>query len=342
MIYGWDASHYDGTLTPAILARAKAEGIAFFTHKLGQGLSNIDDTAPTALAAARDAGIQVIGGYYFIDHGTDMVAQARRCLALANLHEPWWHTFPGWFWQTDAETSPSGMPTFAEIKAFSDALDELSGRRVIVYASAGQYGNRLAGLGHLLWNAHYGANTTGSFRALYPGDHSSGWNAYSGQAPALLQYGSGATIAGRTTCDANAFRGTTDQLLALIGAKPHTPTGGTTDMPLTQADADLVADTILKKNVGASGPSVATCLQRASSGAVEIAAEDAELATLLAGNTALAAAVAGLPAAVVAALPPVTVDGGGGATVAEVEQAVHDGLATLRLTTDAPPAAPVA
>src|SRR5262249_55808726 len=54
-------------------------------------------------------------------------------------------------------------------------------------------------------------------RDLYPGDSYAGWGSYSGQTPAIVQYTSSATIAGRTTCDANAFRGTIDQLLTLIG-----------------------------------------------------------------------------------------------------------------------------
>jgi len=149
-IFGWDASHYDGDLTKAILVRAKAEGIAFFTHKIGEGLSNTDTTAQQALNAARDAGIKVIGGYYFI-HSGDMVAQAVRCITLADRYVPWWREFNGWFWQTDAETDTGGhLPSPSEVKLFSDTLATRSRRRVIVYASHGMYGDRLRGLGHPL------------------------------------------------------------------------------------------------------------------------------------------------------------------------------------------------
>lgn len=231
-LYGWDSSHYDGTLTTAVLTKAKAEGISFFTHKLGEGDSNADPAAAGAFAAARAAGIPVIGGYYFI-HSGDMVAQADRCIALADKLVPWWREFAGWFWQTDAEFAVGGktLPSPAEVKQFSDHLAANSGRACIVYASAGEYGNRLSGLGHELWNANYGTNPHGAFKDIYPGDNSRGWNAYSGQVPALLQYGSNATIAGLTTCDANAFRGTLYDLLTLIGA---------TDMPLTDADVTRV------------------------------------------------------------------------------------------------------
>lgn len=216
--YLWDASHYDGNLTKAILTKAKSEGIEGFTHKLGEGMANVDETAATALAAARDAGIPVIGGYWFIHGNGDPVAEAKRCIAVADQHEPWWRTFPGWFWQTDAETSTTGLPSPAYVKTFSDTLAQLSGRRVIVYASKGMYGNRLAGVGHPLWNANYPSSRHADFKALYPGASFSGWNKYSGQTPVICQYTSSATIAGLTTCDANAFRGSVQELLALVGA----------------------------------------------------------------------------------------------------------------------------
>jgi hypothetical protein len=108
-----------------------------------------------------------------------------------------------------------------------------------MYASAGMYGDRLAGLGHPLWNAHYGTNPVGGFEAVYPGDSSPGWAPYSGQTPALLQYGSNTTIAGLTTCDADAYRGTVDQLLTLINGGTPPPDQGV-DMALTDADVDTI------------------------------------------------------------------------------------------------------
>ncbi|HKD98162.1 MAG TPA: GH25 family lysozyme, partial [Micromonosporaceae bacterium] len=234
MIFGWDTSHYDGHLTRAILSRAASEGIAFFSHKIGEGLSNTDPLAAEAFSNAKGL-FQVIGGYYFIHHGQDMRSQARRCVSVADQVAPWWRDFNGWFWQTDAEAEqPYGLPTPSEVKAFSDDLAATTGRKVIVYASAGQYGDSLRGLGHPLWNAHYGSNPTGPFKSVYPGDHSPGWNAYSGQTPALLQYGSNTIIAGLSTCDANAYRGTIDDLLELIGG----------DVALTDADKAWITKTV--------------------------------------------------------------------------------------------------
>lgn len=231
--YGWDASHYDGVLTLADLQRAFKSGVQFFTHKLGEGLGGEDATQGTALAAARDAGFTVLGGYWFC-HGEDSpVAEADACLAMATKNEPWWKDFPGWFWQIDAETeSGHTKPTRAWIDSFAARLRATTKKAVITYASAGQYGNTLAGLSTKLWNAHYGSNPVGSPITCYldqGGDKSAGWGTYSGQIPVLLQFGSNVTIAGKTTCDANAFRGTIDQLLALITGE----SGGGGDIPVT-------------------------------------------------------------------------------------------------------------
>jgi hypothetical protein len=215
--YLWDASHYDGTLTTAIMGRALGQGIVGFTHKLGEGINNVDAEAQTALAAARTVGFRVIGGYWF-NHGNDRPAdEVAAFVAEADRHEPWWAEFPGWFWQADLERSPTGLPSPAWAKEFCDRLRDRTGRTVIAYASHGMYGDTLAGLGHPLWNANYPSSRQADFKELYPGDSYSGWAPYSGQTPVLVQYASSATIAGLTTCDANAFRGSIDDLLALIG-----------------------------------------------------------------------------------------------------------------------------
>jgi hypothetical protein len=86
--------------------------------------------------------------------------------------------------------------------------------RPVVYAPKWVYGDSLAGLSYPLWASSYVAGS-GGFKALYPGDASSRWAAYSGQKPAILQYSSSATIGGQTTSDANAYRGTLAELLRL-------------------------------------------------------------------------------------------------------------------------------
>lgn len=305
--YLWDASHFDGTLTKATLAKAKAEGIDGFTHKLGEGANHNDDdhTQTTALTAARDAGIQVIGGYWFGHNDDDPIVTAGLCVQVADQYEPWWRAFPGWFWQADCETETGeGKPSRDWIQKFCDRLVSLTGRKVIVYASHGEYGNSLAGLTHPLWNANYPSSRKAPFRNLYPGDSFAGWKSYSGQTPVICQYTSSATIAGRTTCDANAFRGSVADLIALI-TPPHDDTEE--DMLTT---ADIAA-------IWSYKPGWPNLRDETPLGMLNDAANS---------GGAVAKAIAGLPAAVAAAIPA-----GVSLTGAQVGQIVHEQMTKLNL-----------
>jgi hypothetical protein len=232
-VFGWDASHFDGALSRTILARARSEGIAFFTHKIGEGSTYDDVGDATALAAARDAGIEFIGGYFVVRTTSPVPIQVDACVRLADRDEPWWRSFPGWFWQVDLERwAYDNVPASVGID-FARQLHARTGRWTILYASKGQYGDSLSGWEGPLWNANYGTNPTGGFQSVYPGDGSSRWGAYSGHTPTFLQYGSNATIAGLTTCDANAYRGSVESLRALITGGTAM---GTANWPEQQAD----------------------------------------------------------------------------------------------------------
>lgn len=304
--FGWDASHYDGTLSLADLQKAKAEGVELFTHKLGEGDDHDDDdsTAAAALAHARAAGISVLGGYWFCWGDRPAVAQADLFVAVADTMVPWWRQHPHWFWQPDCETeSGHGKPSPAWIKQFADRLAEQTGRLVVVYASHGMYADSLAGLGHPLWNANYPSSKAGPFKSIYPGDSYAGWTKYSGQVPVLAQYSSSATIAGKATCDANAFRGTLDQLLDFFG--------GITMATLDNDDVNAIAAAILSAKL--------------STGLTVNNALNTLLARVPTNLTAFEASLtpAAIGAAVVAALPPSVV---GGLTEAQVGHAVHEQL----------------
>jgi hypothetical protein len=238
-IWGWDASHFDGLLSAGILARAKSEGIAFFTHKIAEGLQDTEGSNDdTALAAARSAGIEFVGGYLIPRDGPTVDAQVTEWIRLADAGEPWWRTFPGWWWQIDLERWPyDSVPASVGIAA-GQLLRARTGRQVVLYASRGMYGDQLGVWDGPLWNADYVSHAVGSPAQMYPGDAwSPGWAPYSGQTPALLQFTSSATIAGLTTCDANAFRGSVDQLRALL---TH-PNGANMTTPLTPAeDSELL------------------------------------------------------------------------------------------------------
>jgi hypothetical protein len=110
-------------------------------------------------------------------------------------------------------------PSPAECQQWCDYFVARTGgtHHPVVYGPRWLYGDTLAQLPYPLWASDYGGNPAGHYTQAYPGDGSGRWAAYSGKVPAVLQYGSRLTIGGQSGCDANAFRGTLDDLLALAG-----------------------------------------------------------------------------------------------------------------------------
>jgi hypothetical protein len=150
-------------------------------------------------------------------------------LAVVGEVAPWWRDGP-FLWQLDCENFGynGGAPSKGTISAACDYLHAKTGMAPFVYAPRWEYGDSMTGLGYPLWASNYGINAPGLFVDLYPGDDSDRWAAYSGQTPAVLQYGSRAMIGTQSTCDANAFRGSLADLVALTGGRPMET--GDTDM----------------------------------------------------------------------------------------------------------------
>ncbi|OLE22371.1 MAG: hypothetical protein AUG49_19335 [Catenulispora sp. 13_1_20CM_3_70_7] len=264
-VYIWDASHFDGLLSAGMLLRAKGEGIGAFTHKIGEGLVDTEGRSDdTALAAARDAGIELVGGYLIPRDTATVDAQVDYWIRLADAGEPWWRDYPGWFWQIDLERwSYDNVPASVGVAAARE-LRARTGRWTILYASHGQYGDQLAAWDGPLWNADYVSAPAGPAAAMYPGDswqplHGTwrgGWAPYSGRVPLFLQYTSSATIAGLTTCDASAYRGSLDQLRTLITGHNAAPAaqGDTTMLTLVRKTGDpqvWLGDGMHRRPIGA-------------------------------------------------------------------------------------------
>lgn len=213
-IFGWDASHYDA---PSV-SSAVSDGIVFITHKAGGDA--LDAELDEWWASARGLGSNILLGAYWVLYPNNPVGRADAFLARLDSVCAGWRNRSAFILQVDCEKwggNPDTVPSLSEIRAFCDRLVErTNGKyRPIVYAPKWVYGDSLKGLGYPLWASSYVSGTAG-YRALYPGDSSSRWGAYSGQTPAILQYTSSATIGNQTTCDANAFRGTLAQLASLV------------------------------------------------------------------------------------------------------------------------------
>jgi hypothetical protein len=203
------------------LASARSAGIDFFTHKATEGVSTKHTHYGEALSRARSAGVPFVGAYHVVRSGPSIAAQVDYLLAYVNTATPWWRDHPGWFFQCDLEKWPYDAVPAQRGADFCVALAQRTGKAVLLYAPRWAYGDAIGGQAPLL-ASNYVAGA-GGFKALYPGDSSSRWAAYSGRTPAILQFSSTATIGRQSGCDANAFRGSVADFAGLIGAS--TPGG---------------------------------------------------------------------------------------------------------------------
>jgi lysozyme len=247
VIWGWDASHYDAVPDGA---RVVAEGYEFMTHKAGGDADDAELAAWwKAMKPHRD---DILLGAYWVLYPGSPSTKADRFLARLDSQCPGWRDGP-FILQVDCEKwngDSSTVPSKADIKAFCNRLKQKAPKLTpIVYAPKWVYGNTLTGLGYPLWASAY-VDGSGAASKLYPGDNSSKWDDYSGQTPAILQFTSSATIAGQTTCDANAFKGSRADLVKLLAPgwvpKPPEPE----EDPLANLTAQDIADAILNSPIG--------------------------------------------------------------------------------------------
>ena len=218
-VFGWDASDYDWDRGPMDYDAAKKDGIVFASHKATEGTTRQHKHFGTAMARARDAGIPILGAYHVVRSPRNARDEVDYCLSYVDKMVPWWSDFPFWFWQIDIEKWPYDSVPAAEGEDVADIIQAQTGRVAINYASKGQYGDQLKGTSHELWNAAYGPDRVGPYREVYAGlggDKAAGWTTYSGKQNKILQFGSKTKIGSQPTCDADAFRGSLDELKALI------------------------------------------------------------------------------------------------------------------------------
>jgi GH25 family lysozyme M1 (1,4-beta-N-acetylmuramidase) len=218
-LYFWDASDFDWGRGPMDLGAAKADGITGFSHKATEGTSVKHTHTGDALNRARNAGMEFIGAYHVV-RSINVSAQVDFFLSYLDQVAPWWRTFPGFFMQVDLELWPYDQVSAATGMAFASQLVAAQPKRVITYASRGQYGNSLTGIVTPLWNAAYGSDPAVHYPLAYPGDGSSNWAPYSGWTPVFWQYGSQLRIGTQPTCDCSAFRGSVNELRELIVGEP--------------------------------------------------------------------------------------------------------------------------
>lgn len=219
-IFGWDTSSHDDT-------PASRDGLQFFTCKLTDGDHYYENPSfATKLNAMKGFGVEVLGAYHVLWGNKSIANQVAWFIQMLDARIPWWRDFEYFICQSDDEPFYTGVqtaPSIAQINEFHDRVQtvsngKLTAPRNLAYAPGWVYGSGIGSLKYPWWQSAYGNNPAGHYPTIYPGDTSSRWNG--AKVPFFLQYGSNAIIAGQTTSDANAFRGTLDDLKAALGGGP--------------------------------------------------------------------------------------------------------------------------
>lgn len=311
-----------------------AEGFSFFTHKAGGDANDAEIATWWNGVKGTDPAKVLLGAYWVLYPGHGAGAGD----AFADRLDA---TCPGWgnrpfILQLDCEewNGDSGtVPSKSEIQACANRLMQRAPKlRPIVYAPKWVYGNSLSGLGFPLWASNYSSASGGTASGIYAGiggDNSSKWGAYSGQTPAILQFTSSATIAGQSTCDANAYRGTFEQLRALVapGWIPAPPV----EEPQVELTTNLGDQAYPNRTVGDAFRDLEKLrdfLVGDAAGTANANIKATAPVQRLLAISDLPATVAALTAAVLSALPPAST---GGLTTDQVVAAVVEGVTTVAL-----------
>jgi lysozyme len=208
-LYGIDISNNQG---PNIsMQEVKNEGFAWVEAKVSEGNYFQDSTWPGYRDAANACGLAIIGYHYAISS----CSPASQVQAFVN-------NGGGKSVMIDFEANSGSISDYWNlVNAFNAAGVEV----VLTYIprwywSGSMGGGDLSKVPGLVSSSYFGTGSPAS--TLYNnagGDGGNGWNVYGGGTPSVWQFTDGALVAGYSV-DANAFKGTQDQLNTLLGLAP--------------------------------------------------------------------------------------------------------------------------
>lgn len=203
--FGLDISHHQDLGLD--LAAARRDGIEFVFIKATEGASYQDPEFNINLAEARAAG-QLVAAYHYVRDSAWIANQ------VLNIQR----------------TVPRDVPVILDVEDGSGGIEMTHG----LVVALGRAGYRvpllylprwywqslgrpsLAGLPPL-WSSRYPDNTVGSLADEWADVPASYWDGYGGLSVAVLQFTSSSRVAGHQPLDANAYRGTRQQLAQLLG-----------------------------------------------------------------------------------------------------------------------------
>lgn len=206
-VFGLDISHHQDLGLD--LARCKRDGISFVFIKATEGNTFVDGEFAANLAEARTAGL-LVAAYHYVRASAGAALQ----VAWIQRHIP--KTVPVIL---DVEANSGGIALTRDLVA---RLKGAGYRVPLLYLPRWywqQIGSpSLAGLPPL-WSSRYPDNVIGGIADEWADVPAHYWNGYGGLDVAVLQFTSSARVAGHAPLDANAYRGTTQQLAALLGGE---------------------------------------------------------------------------------------------------------------------------
>lgn len=203
--FGIDISHHQSRSLD--LARCRAEEVEFVIIKATEGASFVDEDFALNLAEARAAGL-LVAAYHYVRANASAQAQVQHIRRVVPLDVPI---------ILDVESGSGGTSLVRELV---DRLRERGYRVPLLYLPRWywqQLGSpSLAGLPPL-WSSRYPDTTVDDLRDEWADVPPHYWNGYGGLDVAVLQFTSSARVAGYAPLDANAFRGTREELSQLLG-----------------------------------------------------------------------------------------------------------------------------
>lgn len=207
ILFGIDVSHHQGAQPDMFLARA--QGIEFAFVKSTEGANFVDPRFDENVAEARAAGM-LVAAYHYVRSNASAADQ------VANVSRVVTRDIPVIL---DVEANSGILPLTTDVTHRLRA----AGYRVPLLYLPRWYWERLGspvmtGLGlPPLWSSRYPDTTVDDLDDEWARVPSHYWNGYGGLDVAVLQFTSSARIAGYAPLDANAFRGTRDELAVLLG-----------------------------------------------------------------------------------------------------------------------------
>lgn len=238
--FGLDLSHYQPMSLD--LAQCRKEGIEFVFLKCSEGNTFIDSVFTQRLAQARAAGL-LVAAYHYVR------ASAPASLQVLQVEK----------------IVPKDVPVILDVESNSGAIGltrdlvarlRAAGYRVPLTYLPRWYWSQigapsLVGL-PTLWSSRYPDNRTGTISSEYGDVPDSYWTGYGGLGVTVLQFTSSGRVAGHEPLDINAYKGTRDELAAVLGY---------TTTPAPKED-DPVKNLILAKEAGGTAVWVGDGLTR--------------------------------------------------------------------------------